>query len=213
MQTVLTKKIQISLRWIFSLLSFYGFSQVGINTTNPRTTLEVAGDTYIDGAIKVNGINHIQDFDEASFLAHTGTQFIKELDAGPGNGHVIAYFQEYRLRNMLGDWVEEFDTKIDSEKYVLTIISAYFNLELEMDDSAKNNFAIPYASTFKKGNTWRIVADYPSASKVGREEGVWMINTLIMPKDFSKELPTQAATLSGNNTQRQGGAAQNPVIK
>src|SRR5690606_33277925 len=143
----------------------HSFSQVGINTADPRTMLEVAGDAYIEGAIKVNEINHILDGEEASFLTQTGTDFIRVLDAGDGNGQVIAYFQEYRLRNMLGDWVKEFDTKIDATKYVLTIVTAYFNLELEMDYSTKNNFAIPYASTFKKDGTWRIVADYPTASK------------------------------------------------
>ncbi len=45
----------------FLIMSSQSFSQVGINTTAPRTTLEVAGDTYIEGSINVKEIDYIQD--------------------------------------------------------------------------------------------------------------------------------------------------------
>ena len=190
------------------LFSFTGSAQVGINTTEPRTTLEVAGDVYVDGAIKVEGVNNVLNNQAASFLVETQANFIEELDASEeGSGLVIAYFQEYVLKNMKGDWVEEFHTNIDASKYVITIISAYFNQELKMSSEIEN-FSIPYASAYVKGDTWWIKADYPGADPSGSLVGEWVINTLILSKNFSKEFPQEIVPMGGSNTQH----AINPII-
>ena len=188
--------------------SFTGSAQVGINTTEPRTTLEVAGDVYVDGTIKVEEVNNVQNNEAASFLVETQANYIEELDASEeGSGLVIAYFQEYLLKNMNGDWVKEFHTNIDASKYVITIISAYFNQELKMS-SEYLNFSIPYASAYIKDGTWWIKADYPGADPSGGLVGEWVINTLILSKNFSKEFPQEIVPMGGSTT----GQAVNPII-
>lgn len=197
-------------------LGFYSLlhsqvDRVGINTTTPRTTLEVAGDMNINGAIQVDMLNSVQSGDENALLGQVGTGFIKELDVAE-EGVAIAYFQEYRLKNMNGDWVLNFNTNIDASKYVVTITSAFFNQELVMSSNA-SNFTIPYASAFIQGGTWRIIADYPSANPtVVSDLRLWVIRTLIISKTFSKELPQQNVTLTGTNEERRTGAAASPVI-
>ena len=206
------------LRFLFLyLVAFLGFSPllhsqvdgVGINTTNPRTTLEVAGDANISSDIKINTINDIESDDEVTFLIQTGTDFVRDMDANAG-GKAIAYFQEYVLSNMNRDWIAKFDTNIPSADYVVTIISAYFNQELRMTDSSGFlNFSTPYTSAsidLSSGN-WIINADYPSAHNA-TGTGVWVINTLILSKAFSKELTQQTVIMGG----AKGGAASTPII-
>ncbi len=204
---------------VYSLI-FFGFSAflhaqdgVGVNTTTPRTTLEVAGDTHINGAINVNVLNQVSDSDNTAILGQIDTDFIKELNVNAA-GTAIAYFQEYDISNMggSGDWIRNLNTNVSSANYVMTIISVYFNKELRMD-YAPNNFVIPYASAFIENGTWHITADYASAYPVSSTPvGRWIISTLILSKDFSKQFPQQTVNLSGTNNARRGGAATTPVI-
>lgn len=184
---------------------------VGINTTSPRKTLEVAGNANIDGEVRVNVIDEFTQDEEVTFLIQNQTNFVKEIDAS-GDGLAVAYFQEYILTNMqngVGDWIQDLDTSIPSSEYVITIISAYYNQELTMEAADASNFAIPYISAFVKDGTWHISADYPSAkNRNTTEPGKWVINTLILSRAFSKILPTQTFDLSNTSS----GAATTPVI-
>lgn len=179
---------------------------VGINTTDPRTKLEVGGDMNVNGGIQINELNAVGMADQSVLLGQLGDGLVKELDAGV-EGTAIAYFQEYRLRNMNGDWVLDFNTNINSSEYVVTIISAFFSQGLEMS-SNPTNFTIPYISAYIDGGTWHLIADYPSANPVTNAEGVWVIRTLILSKDFSKDFPQQVVDLNGTRN----GAASTPVI-
>jgi hypothetical protein len=197
------------------LFIFLGFSTliqaqdgVGINTENPRTTLEVAGDTHISGSIQVGDLGTTTASDTPALLGQDGTGFVKELSTAAA-GAAVAYFQEYRFTNMGGggDWIQDLNTSIDASNYTLTIISVYYNKPLRISSSA--NFAIPYASAFTKGGTWHITADYASASGVSPSPvGEWVINTLILSNDFSKQFPQQSVPMGGGR----GGAATTPVI-
>lgn len=184
-------------------------AQVGINTTDPRTSLEVAGDTHVDGEVHIQTIEEITLEEEVIFLVQDQNNFVKEINAS-GDGVAIAYFQEYRLSNMesgTGDWVENFNTNIPSSDYMLTVISAYYNQALKIKD-VNENFTIPFISAFidSGDGTWRIVADYPSADNVNTTEvGEWIINTLILSKSFSKIFPTQEF---GLNNSTSGSATQ-----
>ena len=191
--------------YLFSLSSF---AQVGINTTEPRTMLEVAGDASIQGGdLKVAEIRSIQDGDQGHLLAQTQDNLIKDLDIINQDGVALAYFQEYVLTNMDGDWVANFNTKVDATKYGMIVISAFFNLDAIMVKYPKT-FTIPSASAFIEGGTWRILADYPSAEKSGSGAGVWTITTLILTKSVYKELTKQTVKMAGKTS----GAAATPII-
>lgn len=208
MKNLYFQKARAFLFFCILFLSFNGIAQVGINTTNPRTTLEVAGDVNIDGAINVDVINAIQDGEEGYLLTQTQTNFIKELSSA-GQGNALAYFQTYELQNMQSDWVADFNTNVDATKYGMIIISASFNNGLEMD--ANNNFAIPAVSTFVNDATWRIRADYPDAQRPddqGSGDSIWTITTLVITKNISKELPPQTVLMGGATS----GTATTPII-
>jgi len=192
-------------------LSAKTYSQVGINTTTPRTTLEVAGDTYIDGFINVGSLSPVTTIDNTAMLGQIENDYIKELNVNT-EGVAIAYFQEYKLTNMDGDWVSNLDTQINSSNYVVTIISAYFNKSLVGTmGNAQDFFTVSVASAFIQGGTWRIRADYPSTAPASSTPtGEWVISTLILSNDFSKQFPLQEFTLNRGN--RKSGAATTPII-
>lgn len=196
----------IGIYFLFSSIT-YSQTGVGINTTNPRTTLEVGGDMKVDGDISIKTINRSTSRDEGTFLIQTNESFVKDLQAS-GEGFAIAYFQEYELRNMNGDWVDYLVTGIPAADYVVTITSAYFNQELTMDGTASSNFTIPYTSAYVVDGIWRIRADYPSANKKGASEGVWVITTMILSKTFSKQFPVQSHSIGGGTS----GSAETPII-
>src|SRR5690554_164399 len=190
------------------LSNTYSQTGVGINTTDPRTTLEIGGDMNVDGDISIKTINRSTSRDEGTFLIQTNESLVKDLHAS-GEGFAIAYFQEYELRNMNGDWVDYLVTGIPAADYVVTITSAYFNQELTMDGTASSNFTIPYTSAYVVDGIWRIRADYPSASKKGSSEGVWVITTMILSKTFSKQFPVQTFNVNRDTK----GEAIDAVIK
>lgn len=196
-------------------LIFIGFSAflhaqdgVGINTENPRTMLEVAGDTHVAGAIRIDSLNTSKTIDTPALLGQDGTGFVKELNTAAA-GSALAYFQEYSFTNIggSGDWIADLDTSIDASKYIVTIISVYYNKPLNINTAA--NFTIPYASAFIAGGTWHITADYASANAASSTPvGEWVVSTLILSNDFSKQFPQQSVPMGGGRS----GAAGTAII-
>lgn len=188
---------------------FSAYSQIGINTTNPRETLEVGGDMKISESILVKTIAPLNDTDTSTFLIQDENDFIKTLDVSNPTGAALGYIQEYEIVNPNLDWVLDFDTRVDADQYVLNTISANFNRELKMNTSGGTNSSIPYTSAYIKNGTWHIIADYPSANnKDEAEEGTWTITTLIYSKDLSKQFGTVDIPMNNTST----GEALTPII-
>ena len=143
-------------------------SQVGINTTNPRTTLEVAGDLNISNGIEIGNYSGIKDAETSTFLIQETSNQIKSLDVSNPTGVALAYIQKYVIEDPNLDWVKDFDTGIDASEYMVIVTSASFNLELDLtpNPGAEDNASIPFASAFVSGGTWHLVADYPPGDDV-----------------------------------------------
>ncbi len=201
---------------ILFLLSLFAsvpiVSQVGINTTNPRTTLEVAGDAMISGTVEIGNYNALSDGEESTFLIQDSQDEIKSLDVSNPTGAALAYIQEYVITNPDLDWVLDFDTGVDANDFVLIAISSYYDLELNTSNSngAEDNASLPYTATFIKGGTWHIIADYPMVANVDPSEiGTWTISTLIYSRDLSKQLGSIDIPMSNGTT----GSASSPIIE
>lgn len=200
---------------ILFLLSLFAsvpiVSQVGINTTNPRTTLEVAGDAMISGTVEIGDYNALSDGEESTFLIQDSQDEIRSLDVSNPTGAALAYIQEYVITNPDLDWVLDFDTGVDADDFVLIAISSYYDLELNTSNSsgAEDNASLPYTATFIKGGTWHIIADYPMVANVDPSEiGTWTISTLIYSRDLSKQLGSIDIPMSNGTT----GSASSPII-
>ncbi|MCH9660842.1 MAG: hypothetical protein K0U54_08010 [Bacteroidetes bacterium] len=199
--------------YYYSLLLFGGIlnAQVGINTTNPRTTLEIAGDMEISSSIEIGNIDSMVDTETSTFLVQDLDNTIKTLDVSNPIGAALGYIQEYIIYNPFQDFVRDFDTGIDATNYVVVAISAFYDEELSLFNASNqsDNFSLPYTSTIIDGGTWHIVANYPVARNSDvNAQGTWTIKTLIFSKDLSKQFGTIVVPMSGTNT----GAAIVPII-
>src|SRR5690625_3633716 len=118
------------------------YAQVGINTTNPRTALEVAGTAQLL-ELEVEDIPAVRDDQKTTFLIQTSDDSIYALDASNPESTALAYLMVYNLSNPLGDWVLNFNTLIPADSYDVFAISAFYNSELSSADGNKW-FTIPY---------------------------------------------------------------------
>lgn len=187
------------------------FAQVGINTTTPRKTLEVAGDMVISNNLDIGTFNPIQDGDTSTFLIQNTNDLIRSIDVSNPTAAALGYIQEYIITNPQGDWVLDFNTGIQANDYVLTTISANYNEELVLSSTsgAEDNASLPYTATFVQGGKWHIIADYPVVdNKDPNAIGTWTIRTLIYSKDLSKQLGEHEIPMAGATT----GSAVTPII-
>lgn len=188
------------------------FSQVGINTTNPRKTLEVGGAMKISESIHIGNLDPLQDTDTSFFLIQDANDDVKSIDVSNPTGEALAYIQEYYIVNPNLDWVKNFDTGIDGTDYILIATSASYDKELDLSESGtgpEKNSSLPYTSTFIENGTWRIKADYPQAANVDETEiGTWTITTLIFSSDLGKQLGTITIPMSNTTS----GSASTPII-
>jgi hypothetical protein len=186
------------------------FAQVGINTDNPRTKLEVGGDMKITSTIDIGTIDDLEQSDTSTFLIQDTDDAIETLDVSNPTGAALGYIQDYIITNPDEDWVLDFDTGVSATDYVMISISASFDEELIQSadgPSAADKFSLPYSSTFIKNGTWRIIADYPRANN-GTTLGTWTIRTLIFSSDLSKQFGIITVPMANGTT----GSAITPIL-
>ncbi len=193
---------------MFLCAATLSFSQVGINTTEPRKTLEVGGDMLISGDLDIGIINLLNDEDQATFLIQDVENQIKALDVSNPTGAALGYIQEYVITNANLDWVLNFDTQIKAVDFDLISISAYYDTELALTNNL-DKFSMPYTAAFVQNGTWRIIADFPSAQNRNTSViGTWTISTLIFSKDLSKQFGVVEIPMNNQTT----GSALNSII-
>lgn len=65
------------------------------------------------------------DIDSSTFLIQNGVDEIKILDVSNPTGAALGYIQKYVITNPQGDWVNDFDTEVNADEFVLISISAF----------------------------------------------------------------------------------------
>ncbi len=204
------KQITLSVLMAFVLILQANFmmAQVGINTTTPRTTLEVGGSMLISNDLEIGIIKSMDDQDNSTFLIQDLQNDIKTLDVSNPTGAALGYIQEYVITNANLDWVLNFNTLIDANDFDLISISAYYDTELALTSNL-DKFSMPYTAAFVQNGTWRIIADFPAAQNLDTNEvGTWIITTLIFSKDLSKQLGVIEVPMNQQTT----GSAVSPII-
>jgi len=183
-----------------------GQNAVGIGTSDPRVTLEVAGDAITRNGIEIGVIDDMVDADTSTFLVQEGaSNKLKTLDVSNPTGTALGYIQEYIIENPNEDWIFDLNTNISATDFVVNTISAYYNRELDIDGYA----TVPNFSAYIQGGTWHLTADFPSANNLyDNEIGTWTITTLIYSRDLSKQLGTITIPMANGSTN----SATNPII-
>lgn len=177
--------------FIIPVSFFFAFSNaqignVGINTTTPRVKTDVSG-TYQSGKIitGTTSVTTAAQKDRYLLLSHSAADnTVKRIDPGQANAPGIASLITFRLTNVDRDWVEGFNTRINSNNYSLMVLSACFDRDL-----IGSAIAIPTYGVRNNPatNEWIIYADYSDLNTT--TNGTWNIVCAVYPKTFVKIFP------------------------
>lgn len=170
----------------FCAFSHAQTGNVGINTKTPRVKTDVAG-TYRSGKI-ISGttpaITAAQK-DRYLLLIHSATDnTVKRINPVQATAPGIASLITFRLTNVNRDWVEGFNTRINSSNYSLMVLSAYFDRDL-----IGSAIAVPTYGVKNNPSTseWIIYADYSDINTT--TNGTWNIVCAVYPKTYVKIFP------------------------
>ncbi|WP_131368679.1 hypothetical protein [Chryseobacterium luteum] len=157
---------------------------IGIGTTSPSAKLQINNTSTNISSIKVNGISNQPSSSNSAYLTvdNVTGEFYKGLQS-----EKAFYYQKYNLNNVSGDWVNNFDTKINAANYTLIIVGSYFSklLGVNNTNTSTSRFTPQNVFAFKENGTWRISADFPTTSSVGDSGGAlvngdWTIYTMVI---------------------------------
>lgn len=189
---------------LFSAISLS--AQVGINTETPRagSVVDVNGSMKSGNVLLPVDLPAISLAERESFfymVQDQSTKAIEQLDLSVSGAGGISSILTYRLDDVNGDWVLDFDTKVSSTNYALVILSAWFDQDLKGDNPAP-----PVARAKEIGGTWHLEADYSAVSS--DTNGAWNITCVVYPKTYAKIFPLQVVNMSNGST----AAAATPII-
>ena len=184
----------------FVLFGTFCFAQVGINTETPRTGAALD----INGSFKMEEII-LPALKDASTVPNVHDDFVYliqdqnngqvsylDLSAGGSNSGALSTLVTFKLTNVDGDWVENFDTKISSSQYALVVLSASFDRNI-----LGTHPAMPVTRAKAENGTWRLEADYSAVSS--STNGTWSISCVVYPKTYVKTLGTNGVTTVSMN--------------
>lgn len=155
-----------NLSLIYLLLScnlFY--TQVGINTQNPQAELDVQGDVIIDKKLYLEDPGNSTQIRGSRLLIQTTDREIIEYNIQQSKYGPINYAQ-YIFRETSTHGLQDYDTKIDIDDYIVTVQGYYFtaqnnNTNVLLKSNTNENYiegyqfyAYPNTTT----NTWFIRA-------------------------------------------------------
>ena len=198
--------VKNSIRVLILFISTLSFAQVGINTDSPRAgaALDVNG-TIRSSSVLSDNIPAVLEEEKENYtylVLNQNTKAIENLDLSTsGTSGGISSILTYKLVNVNGDWVLNFDTKINSKDYALVILSAWFDQPLKGDNPAP-----PVARTKEENGTWRLEADYSSVAS--DKNGTWNISCVVYPKTYSKIFPLQEVDMNDSSSK----SAEKPII-
>ncbi|WP_435523335.1 hypothetical protein [Chryseobacterium indoltheticum] len=148
------------------LLGNFLFSQqgkVGINTTTPRVKLDVNG-SYKSSKIITGNVPQISSTEKDRYLLlnqSTVDNRIRKIDPTQPSSPGLASIVTYKLSNINLDWVEKFNTKINSTDYSVMVLSAYFDRNV-----SGSTTAIPSYGVKSVNNEWILYADYSGSCSI-----------------------------------------------
>ena len=154
--------------YIFFLIvvaSNMAFSQVGINTDNPIADLDVVGDVIIDGKLYLENPSSFSQIQNSKLLVQSTSQNILKYDIDVSKYGPINYAL-FIFDDVSTDGLQDYDTKIPTDDYIVTI-NGYYYRHATIDDSAIFNSLLSnsnieglqfYAYPNTTTNTWYLRA-------------------------------------------------------
>ncbi|WP_411812958.1 hypothetical protein ACLB9Y_08730 [Chryseobacterium scophthalmum] len=190
------------------LLGNFLFSQagkVGINTVTPRVKLDVNG-SYKSSKLITGTVPQIISTEKDRYLLlnqSTVDNRVRKIDPTQPSSPGLASIITYKLSNVNLDWVEKFNTKINSTDYSVMVLSAYFDRNV-----TGSTTAIPSYGVKSVNNEWILYADYSEVA--ASTNGTWTFVCAIYPKTYVKIFP-ERGPFNVNSTS--SGVDNNPILQ
>lgn len=175
-------------------------AQVGINTEDPKATLDVQGNVIVgETSFTDSGYSVVVRDNSSGELKVVG-------NAGQNNSAPINLIT-FKLRNVNRDWVQNYYTGIDSNKFTVVVTEARFYIKegegtVELSPGSgsvvRYNPEHVYATTEQKNNKnqWTLHADFLGGTPRGGN-GTWEITCLVINNSLVKVLQNVTSDFGG----------------
>lgn len=181
---------------------------IGINTAQPRTDLDVNGsfksDNIIAGIVDQIGLDEKDRY--LLLTQNISDNSIKKIDPRVPGSPGIATIATYKLTNVGGDWIEQFNTRINTTDFAVVILSAYFDRDLSLGTSGI--LAMPSFGVRNIGGFWNLYADYSGMSSLSN--GTWTFVCAIYPKTYVKLFGERTKNLGNTSSGTEATPILNP---
>lgn len=165
---------------------------VGINTSAPEKELTVNGTMKTSGMTLKDPIEKLGPDENYSFLIKSPTPQNKItsyndsfVPTTPAPINLIQF--KITCNDDDKDWVDEYDTKINSDKFLVVIASHGFTQPI-YTVTAQWITPIPDIFAYSSNGTWKLRADYVGFSTDDTlPKGVWTLNLLVFDRAYAKE--------------------------
>lgn len=177
-------------------------AQIGINTANPKGTLDVEGETLVE--------SYLVDTENATargnYLLLTRSKDtspvgkVKLLDitlrnVAPVNMYTVV------LKNVKQDEVINLNTGLDADKYVVAITGAVFSGAVSATTSSTSRLYGAYSTEVTKvqkdGKNYQAVnLSFKGAGTVNSQNGTWTLTLNVFEKSLVKDWGTFAGSVS-----------------
>ncbi|WP_223606553.1 hypothetical protein [Chryseobacterium sp. OSA05B] len=188
-------------------------AQVGINTSKPEKDLTVNGTMKTSGMIFKKPLEKLGADENYTFVIKSPAPENKITaynDTFVPNSPAPINLIQFKITcdPTDKDWVNQFDTKINSNKF-LVVISSFGFTQAVRTYSADWLTPVPQIFAYSSGGTWKLKADYQGfAPDSSFPTGEWTLNLLVFDKAYAKELNT-TQDLGASTT----GAAAAPLLQ
>ncbi|WP_333596923.1 hypothetical protein [Chryseobacterium flavum] len=203
---------------IISMITLVGTSvlisaQVGINTATPEKELTVNGTMKTSGIVFKQPMEKLKADENYTFIIKSPAPENKITaynDSFVPNSPAPINLVQFKITCDPADkdWVNQFDTKINSKKF-LVVISSFGFTQPTRTNSANWLTPVPQIFAYSSNGTWKLKADYHGFSPdASLPTGIWTLNLLVFDRSYAKDF-NATQSLNASTT----GAAVAPLIQ
>lgn len=187
-------------------------AQVGINTATPEKELTVNGTMKTSGMVFKKPMEKLGANENYTFIIKSPAPENKITaynDTFVPNSPAPINLIQFKITCDPSDkdWVNQFDTKINAQKFFVVISS--FGFTQPVRSSTDWVTPVPQIYAYPTGGTWKLKADYQGFSPVSSlPTGEWTLNLLVFDRSYAKDV-SSTQDLKASST----GAAAAPLIQ
>jgi len=187
-------------------------AQVGINTATPEKELTVNGTMKTSGMVFKKPMEKLGTNENYTFIIKSPAPENKITaynDTFVPNSPAPINLIQFKITCDPSDkdWVNQFDTKINAQKFFVVISS--FGFTQPVRSSTDWVTPVPQIYAYPTGGTWKLKADYQGFSPVSSlPTGEWTLNLLVFDRSYAKDV-SSTQDLKASST----GAAAAPLIQ